>query len=387
MSDSGVDHGAGPVPDPNRPSLGRAAQSFQRYTAEQSPTPGPSSNFEPWWNLRPILGPAAKSAVVDEPAGRPPFAGAPSLGPAVAKNVVAQDLQAAPKRSTGRSAGIRLVAFGLAGLVTALLANWISSVYSNSMVFGVMASTALAILAVGVALIVWREMAAVRRLREAGETRRVIATAHRNPDDAARVLIPVAQRLGEQLAVADAAEKWQRGLRSKRSADEIRQSFESEVLGAADALAIQAIARSARASGALTMLSPSPAGDFLLFGWRAVCLLREIAIIYGLRPGRVAELAMLRQALADGTMLSAADLATDVASGAMGRVTGMLIGTAAQGGLAAYRMSRFGLLAIGVCRPMPFSQAMAPTVADVMKKAWSGGEAGKPEAKHDCRKD
>jgi putative membrane protein len=86
-------------------------------------------------------------------------------------------------------------------------------------------------------------------------------------------------------------------------------------------------------------------------------------------------------------MLSAADLATDVASGAMGRVTGMLIGTAAQGGLAAYRMSRFGLLAIGVCRPMPFSQAMAPTVADVMKKAWSGGEAGEPEAKHDCRKD
>jgi putative membrane protein len=322
--------------------------------------------------------------LIDEPGSRSSFVGLPpSLSPAAPVHVAAYDPQAAPNRSKKRSAGVRLVAWGLAGLVLALLADWISSLYSNSAVLGVMASSALAVLVVGAALVAWREMAAIRRLRDASETRRIISGAHRNPDDAARILIPVAQQLGEQLAVADAADRWLRGLRSQRSADEVRESFEREVLGAADALAIQATARSARASGALTMLSPSPVGDFLLFGWRSVCLLREIATIYGLRPGRIAELAMLRRVVADGAMLSAADLATDVASSAMGRVTGIVLGTAAQGGLAAYRMSRFGLLAIGVCRPLPFSQATVPTVADVMKNAWNGEGGGRPETKHE----
>jgi putative membrane protein len=84
------------------------------------------------------------------------------------------------------------------------------------------------------------------------------------------------------------------------------------------------------------MLSPSPLGDLALFGWRAVRLLREVAVIYGLRPGRSAEMRLLRRALGDGSLMAAADVISDVITSATGQVSGMILGRAAEAGPGAH---------------------------------------------------
>ena len=100
---------------------------------------------------------------------------------------------------------------------------------------------------------------------------------------------------------------------------------------------------------------PSPALDILLVGWRGVRLVRQVAALYGVRPGTLGTIALLRRTALAATMVGAAEIAGNtVAHGLLSSpLLARAVGEAAGAGMAARRMLVLGRAAAAACDPVP----------------------------------
>ncbi|WP_426957699.1 DUF697 domain-containing protein [Muricoccus radiodurans] len=135
----------------------------------------------------------------------------------------------------------------------------------------------------------------------------------------------------------------------------LRALLESGPLGALDAEA-RALGRMAAIQGfAATAISPSPAWDAAVIGWRGLRLVRQVAALHGLRPGVAATAALLRRAAFNAAAVAATDVATDAAVRAV--VTNPLlahvVGDAATGAVAARRLTTLARATESACRILP----------------------------------
>jgi putative membrane protein len=100
---------------------------------------------------------------------------------------------------------------------------------------------------------------------------------------------------------------------------------------------------------------PWPAFDGVLVGWRGLRLIREVAALYGLRPGTLGTLALLRRTVLSAAGVMGADLAADTLARAMisNPLLQHLAGDVAGAGLAARRMILLARAAANACAPLP----------------------------------
>jgi putative membrane protein len=123
------------------------------------------------------------------------------------------------------------------------------------------------------------------------------------------------------------------------------------------------VIRGARDIGALTALSPLGLLDSAIVLWRTLAMLRAIARLYGVRPGPVATIRLLRRTL--GHVLAAgvgelvSDFAVEAAGASLLSVLSTRIGQGAVHGLLA---ARLGLAAVQIVRPLPFVEGELPTI-------------------------
>lgn len=152
---------------------------------------------------------------------------------------------------------------------------------------------------------------------------------------------------------------------------------EREVIRGLDRAAIEAVRNGVWHSFGLIALSPTLITDTALFGWRALRLTREVAVIYGLRPSQFGSLWLMRQLMSDAALIKAADLATDALGTVLGeKLAARLSAPLAEGSVASYRMARFGLLAIQRCRPIPFRQDDQLGLYGLLRSKQSAKELG-----------
>lgn len=99
---------------------------------------------------------------------------------------------------------------------------------------------------------------------------------------------------------------------------------------------------------------PSPAFDGLLVAWRGLRLIREVAALYGLGPGTLGTLALLRRTVLSAAGVMGADLAADTLARAMisNPLLQHLAGDMAGAGLAARRMILLSRAAANACAPL-----------------------------------
>lgn len=100
---------------------------------------------------------------------------------------------------------------------------------------------------------------------------------------------------------------------------------------------------------------PSPALDVVLVGWRGVRLVRQVAALYGVRPGLLGTVSLLRRTALSATLVGAAELAGNtVAHGLLSSpLLARVVGEAAGAGVAARRMVVLGRAAAAACDPLP----------------------------------
>lgn len=103
---------------------------------------------------------------------------------------------------------------------------------------------------------------------------------------------------------------------------------------------------------------PSPAFDALLVTWRGVRLVRQVATLYGLRPGLLATLSLIRRTALSASLVGATDLATNLAAqAALGSpLLAHAIGDAASAAVAARRMTVLARAVAAACDPVPPSE-------------------------------
>jgi len=99
---------------------------------------------------------------------------------------------------------------------------------------------------------------------------------------------------------------------------------------------------------------PSPALDVALVAWRGVRLVRQVAQLYGVRPGALGTLALLRRTASAATMVGAAEFAGNAAAHAVlsHPLLAHLAGEMAGAGIAARRMVVLARAAAAACDPL-----------------------------------
>ncbi len=355
--------------DPRRPKAFRLTPDQQKKEFEPDPAPGAA---------RPKAG-AGKT----RPRGRQPRAMAapeirfeePSdeaLLPAVARDhTIARRF----RWGTIILSGIAGLASMWAGLAATRL---IEDLFTRSAALGWIGAGLLALVLISAFAIIVREVVGLWRLKKLGTTQ-VDAARAISADDAKAAAATLADlqsiysgRPDMRWGLAQLAEHSQAIM---DPADRIMLA-ERDLLCTLDDEASRIIARAARRVSVITAIAPA-ALDIALVGAQNLRMMREIATLYGGRPGTLGTMRLVRMvaghlAVTGGLALSDGVISAVIGKGLIGRLSARFGEGAVNGILTA----RIGLAALELCRPLPFLTQTKPGLSDFMREVVKfGGDA------------
>lgn len=142
-------------------------------------------------------------------------------------------------------------------------------------------------------------------------------------------------------------------LDSAYSDQEIVRYVEQHGFTAQDAQARRCVQRYSIESGVMVAFSPWASFDMVLVGWRNLRMLKDVAQIYGISPGLVAQATLLKQVLQTLAFSGLSELAIDAGTSALSSSLTTFSARAGQGLGAGVFTARTGLQAIRACRPVP----------------------------------
>ncbi len=251
-----------------------------------------------------------------------------------------------PEKASDRGT-LGLVAWGAGILVVGLSAlsigNFIADQFTRAPWLGWLT---LGVAAAGLGLIgtaVARELRFLHRLDDVDRLRGQLAdpACARHAARTWLSSLPDAGTLGLALDAADSPEAITALLRAGPART---LALEAEALGAA----------AARQMFAITAAIPNPQLDGLIVTLRGIRLVRQVATLYGFRPGALGTIALLRRTLLSGVYVTGASIAVDTAmraiigNAALQRVAGDVAGA----GVAARRMMVLARVTAAACSPV-----------------------------------
>jgi putative membrane protein len=255
-------------------------------------------------------------------------------------------------------AGLGILALGVVGID---LVQFIDGAFAHGTGIGVFALTAVAAGCGGAGYWLMAELRGLLRLRSAERLRTLIPSAVsselKSEIDAAATILARDPLLGE------AVSRYRAVLEPHHTGRDALELFSRFVLAPADHLAEAAIRRATAQAFAINAISPTALLDTLLFAARAMRLIREIAEIYGQRPGLAGTVHLLRRLVSGAGLVGAVDLVGGVLVQQLGgAVVERLSASAAESAYAAQKMARLGIIAMALCRPVDFRPGEVPSL-------------------------
>lgn len=278
-----------------------------------------------------------------------------------------------------RWTGILLTSLAaLVGLWAGLaLTRLIEDLFARSLVLGWVGLGVLALAGLAAVAIILREFAGLLRLKRLGAIHDDAGRAANLDDQEAggRALARLERIYAGRLDV-------KRGLEDLKShagdiispSDRIRLA-ERDIMGVLDENAAALIARHARRVTLLTAVAPAAALDILFVTAVNLRMLREIATLYGGRPGTIGTFRLARMVIGHLAVTGGLALGDNLIQHVIGRgLIGRLSARFGEGAVNGILTARIGLAALDLCRPLPFLTRTKPSLALFTRELLSFGK-------------
>ncbi|MDD1531609.1 TIGR01620 family protein [Bradyrhizobium sp. WBOS7] len=259
-------------------------------------------------------------------------------------------------------AGLTLLGTGLA------VVHLIEDLFARSETLGFVGLAFASVTALALAVVIGREafglarLATIEKLHERAAT--VLASDDRKES---RVIVQDLLKIAHQnpqLARARATLESHAG-EIIDGADMIRLA-ERELMSPLDAEARRLVSSAAQKVSIVTAVSPRAAIDVLFVFVAALRLIRQLAFLYGGRPGALGMIRLLRHVIAHlaitGGMAASDSLVQQVLGHGIAAKLSQRLGEGVLNGLLT---ARLGLAAIDVTRPLPFAALPPPKLSDL----------------------
>jgi putative membrane protein len=256
------------------------------------------------------------------------------------------------------ASGVGVLILGVAAID---LVQFVAGAFERGAGFGAVATAAVAAGIGGALYWLLAEFRGLIRLRSAERLRRLISSALAS--ELKHEIDAVAEILARDPLLVGPVTSYRAVLEPHHSGGDALELFARFVLAPADGLAQAAIRRASAQAFAINAVSPTVLTDTLFFAARAMRLLREIAQIYGQRPGLAGTVHLLRRLVGGAGLVGAVDVVGGVLVQQLGgAIIERISANAAESAYAAQKMARLGIITMALCRPIAFGPGETPSL-------------------------
>lgn len=291
-----------------------------------------------------------------------------------------------PAKARRRFSWGSLFVAGLSGFLALAAGVWVEntirSLMSQNPALGYAALVCACVAGLALLVMLGRVLRDILRERkvEALRERAVAALAGGTPDEGRAITDELVSLYKGRAQTAQGRAALQEALPQLFAARDMLTVAERNLLVPLDALATAQIAQAARRVSLVTAVSPRALVDVVFVLVACARLLRSIAGIYAGRPGTLGLLRLARQVmnhlvLTGGMAAGDAVIQQVVGQGLAARLSAKL----GEGVINGMLTARIGLAALAVCRPLPFVEAVPPTLSDVAGDLGGWRGAGKDD--------
>ncbi|MBF0190506.1 MAG: DUF697 domain-containing protein [Magnetococcales bacterium] len=259
----------------------------------------------------------------------------------------------------------------LGGLIVEESALFLVHQFRLHPVLGIFFSGVIGVLLTLLVTAMTREFLSLRELRAQGALRGEAARLMSGGSfgNAQPLIVQLTEQHGHRPELRDSLEAFRAMNQAHLGDREMLELFSSRALRPLDEAALRIIGRHAASAAFLAVISPLAILDALLFLWRNTRMMREIATLYGLRPGPVGTVVLMRH-LAEGMLAAGAgEVLAKSASEALGEtLAGVVMANAGQAATNALFTARVGLKCLRLCRPIPFPKHEEPGLKQIRRE-------------------
>jgi putative membrane protein len=294
------------------------------------------------------------------------------VAPIIVATTVGEVVQARPASRRRRIPWGTLLWSALSGLVLMALglavANLVEDLYGRAPWLGAIGLALALVAGLALLVVVLREIVGLARLATVESFReRALTIIDSDDRDRGRALVADMLALTRRIPrLARARARLEDHRADIIDGRDLVRLAERELMSPLDVEARRLVVAASKRVSVVTAISPRAAVDMVFVLINALRMVRQLAVLYGGRPGALGVLRLLRQVVSHLAVTGGVGVADSVVQQVIGHgLAARLSARLGEGMINGLLTARLGLLTIDLVRPLPFHELPRPALNDL----------------------